>query len=256
MRFLFFCDEATMPYLVNEAAKDEFLVCVAHNRPAAISLAQQNGVPHIVQPRVSSTQNPLFVQQVRDFRPDLVVSMSYGLKIPKSILCISRLGGINFHGGLLPEWRGANIVNWVLIEGATETGVTAHWLTPNFDEGPIISRIAVRISDTDTALTLSQKLGCTTKYMYRDVVSQLKRGLPLPSVLQDNSRSRYFRRRTPEDGEIDWSRSDMEIHNLIRALVHPWPGAFTKLRDGRQIVFPDYVPINEISALRELYSNT
>ena len=155
----------------------------------------------------------------------------------------------------MPEWRGANTLNWVLIEGAEETGVTAHWLTPEFDRGPIVMRRSLRVSDQDTALSLSIKLGLVTRDLFLHVLSDIKSGKALPAIPQDEARARYFRRRLPEDGRIDWSKSDREIYNLIRALVNPWPGAFTEFTDGSRLYFAQPVALSEIPRLRDQYIN-
>jgi methionyl-tRNA formyltransferase len=242
-----------MPFLVRESARDDFLVCVAHNRSSALWLAEHKQLPYIVQPRANTPDSRLFVERAIDFRPDIVISMSYGLRIPEVVLDASRLGGINFHGGLLPEWRGANIVNWVLIEGAQQSGVTAHWMTPHFDDGPIVARETIEVTDTETARSLARKLFDLSCQMYQRVVSELRSGRTLPAVPQEHVNSRYYKRRKPEDGRIDWAQSDREIYNLIRALVHPWPGAFCIQRDGTKIVFDDFVPLSLISDLRKQF---
>jgi methionyl-tRNA formyltransferase len=251
MRFLFFGDESSIPLAIRNTNGHQCLVVVAHNRAAAISTARGLGIDFLVQPRRTSVESTAFLTQVLQFQPDAIVCSSYGLLIPDEIIRISPLGGVNIHGGLLPEWRGANILNWVLIKGAEVTGVTAHQLTAEFDSGPIISQERVPIMPDDTAVTLRDRLSVTTEMMTNYVFSVLKSGSPPPSTPQDESRARMFPRRSPEDGRIDWSRSDREIYNLIRALVRPWPGAFTLNSDGTKTVFRDFVPIHEIDQLRK-----
>lgn len=91
------------------------------------------------------------------------------------ILDLPTVGAINIHGGLLPEWRGANILNWVLIEGAAETGVTAHWMTEGFDEGPIIVRRTLSIDFLDTAWTLSHKLRQLSSQLLSSLLTDIEK---------------------------------------------------------------------------------
>jgi len=253
MRLLLCCDEASMPFLVHESAKDDFLVCVAHNRHSAISLAEKEGLPYVVQPQAEAASGRSFIERIVEFQADIVISMSYGLRIPKLVLDASKLGGINFHGGLLPEWRGANIVNWVLIEGAQESGVTAHWMTPRFDDGPIVARVSIEVTETETAASLASKLFDLSCQIHRGIIADLRNGKALPAVPQKHTNSKYYKRRKPEDGRIDWARSDREIYNLIRALVYPWPGAFCIQPDGSKVIFNEFVPLSRISDLRRQF---
>jgi methionyl-tRNA formyltransferase len=211
----------------------------------------QMGLDFTIQPRNDSPLQSDFVDAVSSFRPDWIFCSSYSLRIPKTILVAARFGAVNFHGGLLPEWRGANILNWVLIEGCSTTGVTAHWMTSEFDDGHIISKQTVKIDDEDTACTLADKLRFVAQRMFLEILQDVKSEVPLAAIPQDTNRVRYFRRRRPEDGFIDWRKSDLEIYNLIRALVHPWPGAFTVLPNGERVFFKDLVPLSHISKLRQ-----
>ena len=254
MKTLIFCDESNLEFFVEKTRHLNSRFIVASDRTAAISLAHRLGINFSIQYSKNSPFCHEFNEKISDFRADWIYCSSYGLRIPKLILDSARLGAINFHGGLLPEWRGANILNWVLIEGCSSTGVTAHWMTPEIDEGPIILKQTVEIDDIDTALTLANKLKFITQQMFLQILQDAKFEVPFAKIPQDVSKARYFKRRSPEDGLIDWSKSDYDIYNLIRALVSPWPGAFTVTSNGSKIYFRDRVPLQDIAKLRAQYS--
>lgn len=243
-----------MSDIVSLTSPHALLCVVAHNRPAAQRLANELGVEWRIQNRNNTPDEQLLFRELEQFSPDIVLSRSYGLRIPRLILDLPLVGAINIHGGLLPEWRGANILNWVLIEGATETGVTAHWMTEGFDEGPIIARRTLSIDFYDTARTLSHKLRQLSNDILSSLLKDLEMGVVLPSEPQHDGQAKYYKRRTPEDGQIDWKKSNREIYNLIRALVTPWPGAYTVTESGTKVVFTDLVPYESIEALRHMYS--
>ena len=254
MKTLIFCDESNLEFFVEKTRHLNSRFIVASDRTAAISLAHRLGINFSIQYSKNSPFCHEFNEKISDFRADWIYCSSYGLRIPKLILDSARLGAINFHGGLLPEWRGANILNWVLIEGCSSTGVTAHWMTPEIDEGPIILKQTVEIDDIDTALTLANKLKTIKQQMFLRILQETKLEVPLAKIPQDVSKARYFKRRRPEDGLINWNKSDREIYNLIRALVHPWPGAFTTQPNGEKVFFKNLVPLLNIAELRERYN--
>lgn len=173
--------------------------------------------------------------------------------LSKDLLSLPPLGAINLHGGLLPRYRGANVLNWVLVEGAQTTGVTAHYMSEKVDEGDIIYQIPVAIDEEDTAVTLKSKLDETALRLLDRIHAELSASRSLPRAPQDPGEARYYRRRTPEDGRIDWSRSDREIFNLVRALVKPWPGAHFTARDGSHRVIDHFLTLEEVAELRRVH---
>lgn len=201
----------------------------------------------------NSPKRDEFLQILQSFDPDLGICCSYGLKLEAALILIPHFGCVNFHGGILPYWRGANILNWVLIQGAKETGVTAHFMTEGIDEGPIIDVKTVKIFHTDTALSLQQKLESITYPLVGYVVAVFDSGRIPESKPQNESAATYYSRRTPDDGKIQWNMTDLEIHNIIRALVHPWPGAFIELPNNQTLIIDSYKSLEEVAELRTLY---
>ena len=183
---------------------------------------------------------PAFVEEIRGLRPDLIFSFYYRRLLSQALLAIPRLGAINLHGSLLPKYRGRAPINWVLVHGETTTGVTLHHMDARADRGDIIAQRAVPIAIEDTALTLSRKLTATARTLLAEMYPLIAAGRA-PRVPQDHGAATKVRRRTPGDGLIDWSRSAWQIYNLIRAVTHPFPGAFT-FWDGRRVFLWSALP--------------
>lgn len=255
MNYVVFGDESTIPKMVDILGSSTRLVVCASNRPQALIKLRndyQLATKLHAQPPKNSENYSTFVSELEAHKPDYFFCFSYSMILHKRILGIARRGAINFHGGPLPEYRGANVINWVLVEGAKETGMTSHYMTAGIDDGDIIFQERIGISEEDTAKTLKKKVDAIGFDMLRRIKSLLDRGKELPRTPQDESRSRYFRRRRPEDGVIDWRKSDEEIFNLVRALVHPWPGAFYYDPNGEKVTLTSYHTIEEIRQIRKV----
>jgi methionyl-tRNA formyltransferase len=251
LRYVLFGDESTLPGMRALLGRKAALSVVASNRPQA---AQGIDSSTIVQPPKGSPECSEFVARLKAAGADAFLCFSYSMILDRQILAIPPLGAINVHGGLLPQYRGANVLNWAIVEGAARTGVTAHYMTEGIDEGDIICNRETLIDDVDTAATLKARLDRLGMEIVSWIDAQLDRGKALPRSPQDASRARYYRRRKPEDGRIDWTAmSDREVFNLVRALVAPWPGAFTMARDGRRIILNRYATLEEVAELRRVY---
>jgi methionyl-tRNA formyltransferase len=175
---------------------------------------------------------PSFVEKMRRLRPDILFSFYYRHLLPQALLGLPKLGAINLHGSLLPKYRGRAPINWVLVHGETITGVTLHYMDARADHGDIIAQRSVPISIEDTALTLSRKLTDAARRLLADTYPLILSG-QAPRIRQDDSAATRVGRRRPADGLIDWSVSAWKVYNLIRAVTHPFPGAFTFLESRR-----------------------
>ena len=170
--------------------------------------------------------HPLWVNRIREQMPDIIFSFYYRQMVASEILSIPRLGCFNLHGSFLPEYRGRCPVNWAIINGEIETGVTLHAMTPRPDDGDIVSQKKVAISDDDTAQTLMNKLCQAASGLLDAVLPQIKQGT-IPKTPQDSAAASYYGGRSPEDGEINWHAAAENVRNLIRAVTKPYPGAFS-----------------------------
>jgi methionyl-tRNA formyltransferase len=163
--------------------------------------------------------------------PDLVFSFYYRNMLPMSLLQKARLGAYNMHGSLLPKFRGRAPLNWAILKGETETGVTLHEMTEKPDAGRIVDQQAVSIGPDETAVQVFHKMTDAAEAVLKRSLSSLVSG-KVRFKHNDLSKGSYYGRRRPEDGRIDWSQSAKEIHDLVRAVAPPFPGAFS---DGLRI---------------------
>lgn len=189
------------------------------------ALAALHGIP-VITPDNPNT--PEVIAQIRALQPDFFFSFYYREMLKKELLDIPRQGALNMHGSLLPKYRGRVPVNWAIIRGETETGSTLHYMTEKPDDGDIVAQQAVPILPDDTALHVFQKVTVAAEMALNDVLPALLAG-KAQAVKQDLSKGAYFGGRRAEDGVIDWSQSARDIHNLVRAVAPPYPGATTVL---------------------------
>jgi len=193
-------------------------------------LAFKNNLP-VYQPE--DPNDPAFVAVMARLQPDFLFSCYYRHMLKKPLLDLPRLGALNMHGSLLPRYRGRCPVNWVLIHGETETGVTLHYMEVKPDKGDIVAQKRVPITPEDTALTLFARMTAAAGELMAEIYPALRAG-QAPKISQDQGQASYFGGRRPQDGQIDWQKGAQEIYNLVRAVTHPYPGAFTFLQ-GRKL---------------------
>jgi UDP-4-amino-4-deoxy-L-arabinose formyltransferase/UDP-glucuronic acid dehydrogenase (UDP-4-keto-hexauronic acid decarboxylating) len=172
--------------------------------------------------------HPLWVDRIRALQPDVIFSFYYRNMLSEEILSLAPRGGFNLHGSLLPRYRGRAPVNWALLNGETETGVTLHKMVKRPDAGDIVGQQKVTITADDTALKLHAKVREAAKELLTKLLPEMKAG-KISLTPQDETQASYFGRRTAADGEIHWYKSATEINNLIRAVTEPYPGAFSYL---------------------------
>ncbi|MBN3239569.1 bifunctional UDP-4-amino-4-deoxy-L-arabinose formyltransferase/UDP-glucuronic acid oxidase ArnA [Pectobacterium versatile] len=180
--------------------------------------------------------HPLWVNRIRELAPDVIFSFYYRTLLSDDILQLPAFGAFNLHGSLLPRYRGRAPVNWVLVNGETQTGVTLHKMVSRADAGDIVAQSVVAIDEEDTALTLHGKCRTAAAALLAQQLP-LIRSREITLTRQDESRASYFGRRTAADGLIDWHKSAREINNLIRAVTEPYPGAFTFLGERKVTIW-------------------
>ena len=189
-------------------------------------LAAAKGIPVFAPEDIN---HPLWVKRIRALKPDVLFSFYYRRMVAPAILEIPPAGCFNLHGSLLPRYRGRCPLNWVLVHGEKETGVTLHHMTSTPDAGDIVANRKVTITDDDIALTLAGKLTQAAGKLLDDVLPRIKAGTA-PRTPQDNAKASCYGGRRPADGEINWSQAATQVRNLVRAVTRPWPGAFSFLR--------------------------
>ena len=171
---------------------------------------------------------PEVVDRIRALRPDFLFSFYYRTMLKKALLDIPSRGAFNMHGSLLPKYRGRVPVNWAIIKGETQTGATLHVMNEKPDNGAIVDSQAVPILPDDTALTVFHKVTCAAEIALNRCLPGLLAGTAKLTP-QDLSQGGYFFGRSAKDGRIDWRQSAKDIHNLVRAVAPPYPGAFSLL---------------------------
>jgi len=159
--------------------------------------------------------------------PDFIFSFYYRRMLPPGLLAAARRGAFNMHGSLLPKYRGRAPVNWAVLKGETETGATLHEMVAKPDAGRIVDQEPVPIGPDETAGEVMAKVAAAAERVLKRSIGELVAGTAQLKP-QDLARGSYFGGRRPEDGRIDWSNSAREIHNLVRAVAPPYPGAFTE----------------------------
>jgi methionyl-tRNA formyltransferase len=165
------------------------------------------------------------VELARQLAPDLILSAFYRHLLPDDVLDTARLAALNLHPSLLPAYRGRAPLNWVLVNGEAETGVTLHHMVKRADAGDIVAQRAIPIAPRETALTLYYKIEAAGVELLREILPAVAAGTA-PRLPQDESRSSKVGRRRPEDGRISWSWPAARVDSLVRAVAPPWPGAF------------------------------
>lgn len=197
------------------------------------SLARKYAIP-VFTPY--SVNTPEWKARIREMSPDIIFSFYYRNIISGEILAVPRLGAFNMHGSLLPKYRGRVPINWAVLHGEKETGVTLHHMVKRADAGDIVDQEVVPIGPDDTAFNVFNKVTIAARQVLERQLDAIKAGTA-PRTRQDDSQATTFGGRKPEDGRIDWTESAERIYNLIRAVTHPYPGAFTEVNGKRLFIW-------------------
>jgi methionyl-tRNA formyltransferase len=195
--------------------------------PPVKELATRHGIP-VMQP--VKVRVPEAVEEIRSYRPDLIVVVAFGQILPKSLLDIPPHGCINVHASLLPRYRGAAPLNWAIINGETETGVTTMLMDVGLDTGDMLLKKTTPIEPDEDAQSLHDRLSLIGAETLAETINLLAEGRLVPEK-QDDAMTCYAPMLKKDLGCIDWGNSPLTIRNLVRG-VTPWPGAYTWL-DGK-----------------------
>ena len=179
--------------------------------------------------RVKETE---FIEKLKEMNPDAIVVIAFGQILPKAILDMPKYGCINVHASLLPKYRGAAPIQWSVIDGEKETGVTTMYMNEGLDTGDIIDKVVVPIDKKETGGSLFDKLAIEGGKLILKTLIELENGTAVRTP-QDDSKSNYAGMINKQLGKIDFNKSANEIERLIRGL-NPWPSAYTKM-DGKTL---------------------
>jgi UDP-4-amino-4-deoxy-L-arabinose formyltransferase/UDP-glucuronic acid dehydrogenase (UDP-4-keto-hexauronic acid decarboxylating) len=174
----------------------------------------------------ANPHDPAEIERIKSSAPDAIFSLYYRDMIKDSVLSLAKRGAVNLHGSFLPRYRGRAPVNWQILHGETQGGVTLHYMVKKPDAGDIVDQEAFDIGPDDTGVMVYAKmLPAAERVLTRSARSVLDG--TAPRVRQMESKATYYGRRRPEDGLIDWRWSAEDVRNLVRAVTHPYPGAYT-----------------------------
>jgi len=187
--------------------------------------AREYGVP-VVTPQEGNGGE--LEERVAQLQPDFIFSFYYRSMLGAPLLRSARRGALNMHGSLLPKYRGRAPINWAILNGETQTGATLHYMVERADAGDIVDQLGVPILADDDAREVFGKVTAAAEIVLARSLPGLVAG-NAPRRPQRIEPGQYFGRRRPEDGRIDWSQPAARIHNLVRAVAPPFPGAFTEV---------------------------
>ena len=194
--------------------------------PPVKELASRHAIP-VYQP--VKVRDPDVIATLRGLAPDVIVVVAFGQILPKALLDIPPLGCINVHASLLPRYRGAAPLNWCLIDGETETGVTTMLMDVGLDTGPMLLKQSTPIGEDEDIVSLHDRMSVMGAELLSETLDRLTAGTIVPQE-QDGSQSCYASMLKKEDGRIDWNRDARSIHNQVRGLA-VWPGVYTYIDD-------------------------
>ena len=195
-------------------------------------LCSEQEIPYVMP---GATELPDLIPQLQALAPDYIFSFYYRNMIPAQILACAKIAALNMHGSLLPKYRGRAPVNWAILHGESKTGATLHVMEVKPDAGDIVAQAEVSIGPDETATDVFAKVSQAAVSVIGAVLPDLILG-KVPHQPNDLSRGSYFGGRKPSDGLIHWDQSAQQIHNLVRAVAPPYPGAFTDWQGQNMIV--------------------
>ena len=193
-------------------------------KKAFIGRVRPPGAPIFQPARIKDSQA---IEEIRGFKPDVIVVVAYGQILPRDVLEIPRVACLNLHASLLPRWRGAAPIQAAIAAGDCDTGITVMYMDEGLDTGDMLLQRSVEILPDDTGGSLHDRLAQVAPEALLESL-RLLAARNAPRIPQDNTRATYAPKLKREHGKIDWSQSAEEIERKIRA-YNPWPGAFMKV---------------------------
>ena len=195
-------------------------------------LCQEKSIPYIT-PSAGELSN--LIPKFEALSPDYIFSFYYRHMIPAKILACAKIAALNMHGSLLPKYRGRAPVNWAILHGETETGATLHVMEAKPDAGDIVGQASASIGPDETATDVFGKVSGAALEVINQVLPDLIQG-KVPRKPNELAKGSYFGGRKPADGQIHWNQTAQQVHNLVRAVAPPYPGAFTEHYSRTMIV--------------------
>ena len=199
---------------------------------SVIQLCSEQHIPYVTP---SAGELNHLIPQLQAIAPDYIFSFYYRNMIPAEILACAKIAALNMHGSLLPKYRGRAPVNWAILHGETKTGASLHVMEVKPDAGDIVGQSEVSIGPNETATEVFAKVSQAAVKVMQSALPELIQG-NVPRKPNNLAQGSYFGGRKPADGQIHWNQSASQVHNLIRAVAPPYPGAFTDWEGQTRIV--------------------
>lgn len=213
-----------------------------HITPCPVAIVAAKLGLSLYQPR--SVKKPEPLEHFQKLAPELIAIVAYGKILPKELLNLPPYGCVNVHASLLPKYRGAAPINWAIVNGETETGVTTMRISEELDAGDILLSCKTAIDEAEDAVGLHDRLAPTGADLLMKTIDGIENGT-IKATPQDHSKATYAPIIKKEDGHIDWERDADEIYNMVRGFK-PWPGTFTALA-GKTLRVHEAAPSGEES---------
>ncbi|MDD3149507.1 MAG: methionyl-tRNA formyltransferase [Candidatus Gastranaerophilales bacterium] len=227
----------SLDYLLNQNDIEVQAVVTQPDKPAGRGhkltsspiklLAQQNNIKFLQPSKIRNDEKVLEI--LKNLKPDIFITFAFGQILSQEVLDIPKYGTINLHASLLPNYRGANPIQWPIINGDKFTGISAMITVLELDAGPVLLTEKIDIAENMNSSELSDVISeKSPKLIYKSIIGLINGEIkPTP---QDDSMATVARKIKKEDGKINWTKSSVEIHNLIRG-THPWPLAYCSFND-------------------------
>jgi methionyl-tRNA formyltransferase len=207
--------------------------------PRVGDIAKEQNIPIFYSSEIKSAE---YASIIKKINPDIIFVIGWRYLITREAYSLPPKGALIIHDSLLPTYRGFAPMNWAIVNGETKTGVTLFHIAEGVDCGPIVDQMATDILLTDTAKTVDEKIITLYEKIITRNLSALENGTA-KSTAQNEAAATYTCKRTPKDGEINWQTSALQIHNLIRGLTHPFPGAYTTLQGKTVQIWESEIPV-------------
>lgn len=252
-RVVLFGDPQGIPQLLPSlrVGAEVLAIVQASIRPAQLAelkaIADEVHAPLLVQPLPRAAEYTAFAESLKTLKPDLFVINSYSMILRTDLLAVPARGTVNIHGALLPQYRGANVTEWALINEERVSGATMHLVDSGIDTGPIISQVTVPISFEDTWADARQRINEATR---RLLTEQMPGVLAGRYSATPQGEGQHWQRRSARDGRFEWRQPLRQIYNLVRSLVAPHPGASWESPDGTNGTLDRWTSLAELAALK------
>ena len=199
-----------------------------------LNICEANNIPYYT---VNTIKGDTAYEIISELKPDLLVVFGWSEILPERILDIPVIGTVGTHAALLPHNRGSAPINWALIHGEKKTGNTMMWLNKEVDAGTIVDQMEFPITLFDTCKTLYDRVAETNSVMLMKLIESLNKGTKPALPIENKTDEPILPRRRPKDGLINWQQSAKSIYDFIRALTHPYPGAFSILNSKKYLIW-------------------